>query len=49
MEMKGLDRAQMILRRPFIATSQAIINVDQGEIIIKSEKDYITYQVFGQY
>jgi hypothetical protein len=24
-EMKGLDRAQMILRRPFLATSRAIM------------------------
>jgi len=49
MEMKGLDRIQMILGRPFLATAQAIINVDQREIIIKSGEDYITYRISGQY
>ena len=49
MEMKGLDRAQMILGRPFFATTRAIVNVDQGEIIIRSGEDYITYRIFGQY
>jgi len=28
MEMKGLDKVQMILRRHFLATARAIINVD---------------------
>jgi len=42
MEMKRLDRVQMILGRSFLATTRAIINVDQGEIIIRSGEDYIT-------
>jgi hypothetical protein len=49
MEMKGLDRAQMILGRPFLPIGRAIINVDQGKIIIRSGEDYITYRVSGQY
>jgi len=49
MEMKGLDRAQMILGRPFIATARAIIHVDEGKNIIRSGEDYITYKVYGQY
>jgi len=48
MEMKGLNRVQIILGRPFLTTASAIINVDQGEIIIRSGEDYITYTVFGQ-
>jgi hypothetical protein len=44
MEMKSLDRAQMILGRPFLATARAIIIVDQGKIIIRSVEDYITYK-----
>jgi len=36
MEMKGLNRAQIILGRPFLSTAWAIINVDQGKIIIRS-------------
>lgn len=49
MEMKGLDRVQMILWRSFLATSQTIINLDQGEIIIRSGEDYITYRVSEKY
>lgn len=49
MEMKVLDRSQMILGTHFLATARAIINVDQGEIIIRSGVDYITYQISGQY
>jgi hypothetical protein len=49
MEMNGNDIVQMILGRPFLATAWIIINVDQGEIIIRSGEDYITYKVFGQY
>jgi len=49
MEMRGLDRVQMILGRPFLATARAIINVDQREIIIRSREDYITYRVSSQY
>lgn len=49
MEMKENDRVQMILRRPFLATARAIINVNQGKIIIRSGEDYITYKGFGQY
>jgi len=45
MDMRGLDRVQIILRRPFLATSREIINVNQGEIIIRSGEDYITYKV----
>jgi len=47
MELKVLDRAQMILGRNFVATARAIVNVDQGEIIIRSGEDYITYQISG--
>jgi len=49
MEMRGLDKVQMILWRPFLATAQAIINVDRWEIIIRSREEYITYKVSGQY
>ncbi|AES87754.2 hypothetical protein MTR_4g033750 [Medicago truncatula] len=49
MKMRGLDRVQMIIGRPFLATFRAIINVDQGIIIIRSREDYITYEVSGQY
>ena len=49
MEMKGLDRAQIILERHFLATAQAIINMDQGKIIIRLGEDYITYRIFEQY
>jgi len=49
MKMKGLDRAQMILGRPFLATARAVIHVDQRKIIIRSEEDHITYKVSGQY
>jgi hypothetical protein len=49
MEMKVLNRAQMILGRPFLATARAIINLDQGKIIIRLGEDYITYKVYGQY
>jgi len=49
MEMKGLDKVQMILRSHFLATARAIINMNQGEIIIRSWEDCITYRVFGQY
>jgi len=49
MEMKGLDRVQMILGRPFLATARAVINVDQGKIINRSREDYITYRLSRQY
>jgi len=49
MKMRRLDKVQMILGRPFLATARTIINVDQGKIIIRSREDYITYKVFGQY
>ena len=49
MEMKGLYRSQMILGRPFLATTRAIINVDQGEIIIRNGKDYINNKVSWKY
>jgi len=49
MEMKGLNRAQMILGRPFLATARDIINVDQGKIIIRSGEDYIGYKFSGPY
>ena len=49
MEMRGLDRVQMILGRPFLATARSIINVNQREIIIRSREYYTTYKVFGQY
>jgi len=49
MEMRGFDRVQMILWRPFLATAQSIINVNQGEIIIRSGEKYITYKVSRQY
>ena len=32
MKMKGLDRAQLILGRLFLATARPIINVDQGKL-----------------
>ncbi|AES66456.1 hypothetical protein MTR_2g069520 [Medicago truncatula] len=48
MKIKGLNIAQMILERPFLVTARDIINVDQGEIIIRLGKDYITYKVYGQ-
>ena len=47
--MNKIDRVQIILGRPSLATACAIINVDQGEIIIKSGEDYITYKVSGKY
>ena len=49
MEMKGLYKVQTILGRHFLATAQAIINVDPGEIIITLGEDYITYRDFEQY
>ena len=49
MEMRGLDIVQMIIERHFLATTWAIINLNQGEIIIISEEDHITYKVSGQY
>jgi len=48
-EVVVIDRVQMILGRYFLATSQAIINLDQGEIIIRSGEDYITSKVSEQY
>ena len=48
-EINGLDRAQMILGRSFLATARAIINVDQGKFINRLGEDYITYKVSGQY
>jgi len=39
----------MILGRPFLTIARAIINVNQGKIIIRSREDYITYRVSGQY
>jgi len=36
-EMEGMEKFQLILGRPFFVTASAIIDVEQGEILIRSK------------
>lgn len=44
MEIEGTEKCEMILERRLLATANAIIDLGQGEIVIRSEEDFLAYK-----
>jgi len=45
MEIDNPRECEIILGRSFLATAQALIDVEQGELILRSDDDYLSYNV----
>lgn len=46
MDMKGKSKGSVILRRPFMATGITKIDVETSELILKFNKEKVTFKVY---
>ena len=46
LDMKEDEEVPLILDRPFMKTAKVIVDVDKGELIVRSEDDEVRFNLF---